>query len=66
MKTVKWFDQQTGEVIENLKADVDRGLAGEEAEVRLAEHGPNELAEAKKTSPLMLFAQQFNNTPISV
>ena len=41
MNDSNWFDRQTGEVVENLKTDLDRGLSGEEARARLAEHGAN-------------------------
>jgi Ca2+-transporting ATPase len=36
-----------------------QGLSGEEAAVRLEEHGPNQLAEAKKISPVVIFLRQF-------
>ena len=62
MMNMKWFDQQISEVVENLKTDINRGLSSEDAKARLAEHGANELAEAKQASPLMLFLQQFKNS----
>ncbi len=37
------------------------GLSDEEAKVRLGQYGPNELKEAKKASPLIIFLAQFNN-----
>ncbi len=37
------------------------GLSDEEASKRLQQYGPNELKEAKKASPLMIFLAQFNN-----
>jgi len=59
---MKWFDQPISGVAEKLRIDLDRGLAGEDAKARLAEHGSNELAEAKQASPLILFLRQFKNT----
>ncbi len=37
------------------------GLSGGEAEARLRQHGLNELREAKKISPVLIFLAQFNN-----
>ncbi len=37
------------------------GLSDEEAKARLGQHGPNELKEAKKMSPILIFFAQFNN-----
>ncbi len=62
MMTMKWYDRQVDEVAANLDTDLARGLAAEDARARLAEHGANELAEAKQASPLVLFLQQFKNS----
>jgi Ca2+-transporting ATPase len=56
------FKQPISEVVESLDTDLERGLASEDARRRLAEHGANELLEAKQASPLMLFLQQFKNS----
>ncbi len=37
------------------------GLSDEEAKARLGQHGLNELREAKKISPIMIFFSQFHN-----
>ncbi len=37
------------------------GLSDEEAKLRLGQHGMNELREAKKISPIVIFLAQFNN-----
>ena len=42
------------------------GLSGEEARRRLREHGPNELAASRRTSPLRLLAAQFKNVLILI
>ncbi len=62
MMIMKWYDRQVDEVAANLDTDLARGLAAEDARARLAEHGANELAEAKQASPLVLFLQQFKNS----
>lgn len=49
-----------GEAIESLNSSI-QGLSKEEAERRLAQYGPNELAEKKKASPFMLWLGQFKN-----
>lgn len=44
-----------------LEVDISQGLTAQEAASRLAEHGPNELAEGEKQSTLALFLEQFKN-----
>ena len=55
-----WHNLSVSEVIESLNSGI-QGLTREEAERRLAQFGPNELAEKGKTSPLMLFLEQFKS-----
>jgi len=55
-----WHNLSVSEVIESLNSGT-QGLTREEAERRLAQFGPNELAEKKKTPPWMLFLEQFKN-----
>lgn len=62
MMSMNQFKQPISEVVESLDTDLERGLASEDARRRLAEHGANELLEAKQASPLMLFLQQFKNS----
>lgn len=59
---MKWYEQEISEAVENLKTGLERGLASEDARARLTEHGANELAEAKRVSPLVLFIRQFKST----
>ena len=49
-----------------LGSDSDRGLAGQEAERRHAEFGPNELPEAPPLSLLKLFLSQFTSVIVWV
>ncbi len=55
-----WHNLSVSEVIESLNSGI-QGLGKEEAERRLAQFGPNELAEKKKISPFMLWLGQFKN-----
>ena len=55
-----WHNLSASEVIESLNSSL-QGLTREEAERRLAQYGPNELAEKKKISPFMLWLRQFRD-----
>lgn len=46
-----WHRLETTEALQRLGVEPDRGLSGEEAARRLAEHGPNELLAAQGISP---------------
>jgi len=48
-------------VAETLGVDPARGLTAAQASERLGTHGPNQLADAKKASPLVLLLRQFVN-----
>ncbi|PIY62087.1 ATPase [Candidatus Uhrbacteria bacterium CG_4_10_14_0_8_um_filter_58_22] len=58
--------QPADEVVSQLSVDPVHGLTLEEAALRLAECGPNELPKPKKRSPLLLFFGQFNNRLIYI
>ncbi len=55
-----WHNLSVSEAIESLNSGL-QGLTREEAESRLAQFGPNELAEKKKISPFMLWLGQFKD-----
>ena len=55
-----WHNLSVSEVIESLNSGI-QGLTREEARCRLAQFGPNELAEKEKTPPWVLFLGQFKN-----
>jgi len=55
-----WHNLVATEAIESLNSSI-QGLSREEAELRLSQYGPNELVEKKKTSPWILFLEQFKN-----
>ena len=48
------------QLLESLKA-TEKGLSTQEAEQRLQEYGPNELATKKGVSPLSIFLRQFKD-----
>jgi P-type Ca2+ transporter type 2C len=56
----KWYNLSTDEAIETLQS-THQGLTEDEAKRRLAELGPNELKEKKKTSALTLLLEQFKD-----
>lgn len=56
---MSWHALSIEEVLTKLGTS-RRGLSGEEAQRRLREYGPNELAE-KRVSPIVMFLRQFQN-----
>ncbi len=64
-ETVKYYLQDTEEIFSQLKSTPE-GLSRQEAEKRLAEHGPNQLAEAKKPSLLSRFIKQLMDPMIII
>jgi Ca2+-transporting ATPase len=57
----KWFVLSVDEILKKLRTDPATGISKTEAEKRLAELGPNRLAEQKPPSALILFLEQFKN-----
>ncbi len=55
-----YFDKTVPQALEQVKATAN-GLTAQEAARRLEEHGPNQLAEGKKKSPLVIFLEQFKD-----
>ena len=55
-----YFDKTVPQALEQVKATAD-GLSAQEAARQLEEHGPNQLAEGKKKSPLVVFLEQFKD-----
>ena len=66
MEERTWHQLDAGAVCRLLATDRSRGLSGDEASRRLAEAGPNELAEADKASPVALFVGQFKDFMVLV
>ncbi|EOH75246.1 MULTISPECIES: cation-translocating P-type ATPase [Enterococcus] len=63
--TTEFYAETSEAVLMQLKSSVD-GLSGNEAQKRLAEYGKNELAEGKKKSLFVKFAEQFKDFMILV
>ena len=61
-----WHGMPAGEVVKQLRTDVQKGLDPAEAASRLEKYGPNRLPEGKKRGPLMRFLSQFNNVLVYV
>jgi len=63
--TKPWHSAQVDEVLQRL-ASTQEGLATDEVQRRLQQHGPNRLRPAKKKGPLARFLVQFHNVLIYV
>lgn len=53
-------------VLSQLAVDGKHGLSSDEAEQRLAKHGPNELSHSEKASRWQLFLEQFDDALVKV
>lgn len=56
-----WYLMDGEEILAVLGSSEAKGLSSREAERRLAELGPNELQQAKRISPVLLFIAQFKD-----
>jgi P-type Ca2+ transporter type 2C len=61
MEPQKWYSLTEEEVAANLKVDPKVGLSSAEAEARLKQFGPNELAEKKKEPGWQAFLRQYKD-----
>jgi len=59
------FDKSVDDVLKDLTTKKE-GLTEKEADIRLKKYGLNELKEAKKISPLIIFIRQFQNIVIYI
>jgi P-type Ca2+ transporter type 2C len=57
----RWYGMDLAAVAHALDVDPERGLSAEEARSRLATHGPNRLAAAKKESGFRAFVRQYQD-----
>jgi Ca2+-transporting ATPase len=55
-----FYQTSTKEVLVNLKTS-EKGLSTDEALLRLKEHGPNKIEEAKKITPFKIVLDQFKS-----
>ncbi len=65
-ESLAWHTLYIEEAAAELSASLDRGLSEEEARERLAKYGHNKIREEKRTHPLVLFLNQFNDFMIYV
>jgi len=61
----EWYNLSPAEVLQQLNAR-PLGLTQEEAAARLARHGPNELVQTTRISPLRIFLEQFTDVLVLV
>jgi Ca2+-transporting ATPase len=66
MANILWHASPLDLVLRQLNTDPRTGLTLEETRRRLEEHGYNELKKEAKTSPVVLFLNQFKNTLIII
>ena len=59
-----WHALSVSQTVAELGTDADRGLGAEEAERRLEEHGPNQLAQDRRWSRAKRLGAQFNDALI--
>jgi Ca2+-transporting ATPase len=57
----RWYALTTEAVAQQLKVDPAKGLSAAEAQQRLQQYGPNELAAKKKESGLQAFLRQYKD-----
>ena len=62
---LKFYCEEAGRALAELKSTPD-GLTDAEAARRLAEKGPNKLAEGKKVTTLQRFLQQLSDPMIII
>jgi P-type Ca2+ transporter type 2C len=60
-RSSRWYGMDLAAVADALGVDPERGLSAEEARSRLATHGPNRLAAAKKESGFRAFVRQYQD-----
>jgi len=61
-----WYALSGGEALRRLDSDAEAGLAAEQARTRLAQLGPNLIAEGKRRSLPAMFLAQFHDFMILV
>ncbi len=56
-----YYNMRAEDVAAEFTTSLQHGLSSEEVQKRIAQYGPNELAEEKKVPPIVKFFLQFNN-----
>ncbi|MFO3053795.1 cation-transporting P-type ATPase, partial [Legionella pneumophila serogroup 3] len=62
----QWHEKSPTEIASQCNIDLSLGLSEKEAKLRLKEVGPNLLSKQKRTSPFIIFLQQFESVVIWV
>ncbi len=60
-KQINWYQKSVEEVARALDVDPDVGLSSDEAQKRLKQYGPNEMAEAPETPGWKKFLAQYKD-----
>lgn len=66
MDKKKWYQTSIAELLQFHQVNPERGLSLEEVDRRRQTYGFNELVEAKRLSPILLFINQFKDMMIIV
>ncbi|MBD3881582.1 cation-translocating P-type ATPase [Phormidium tenue FACHB-886] len=61
-----WYQLESAQVLQQLNTDAANGLASAEAQQRLEQQGPNELAERPPKSPWLMLWEQLTATTVVV
>ncbi|CCD08947.1 cation efflux transporter [Legionella pneumophila subsp. pneumophila] len=62
----QWHEKSPTEIASQFSIDLSLGLSEKEAKLRLKEVGPNLLSKQKRTSPFIIFLQQFESVVVWV
>lgn len=62
----QWHEKAPADMVLLFQTDLSLGLSEKVAEQRLKEVGPNLLSQQKRTSPFIIFLQQFESVVIWV
>ena len=66
-KTVTaWHHMDVPDVLDQLRADEEKGLTAAEVKKRIQEYGPNKLPDAKKQHVILRFLSHFHNVLIYI
>lgn len=66
MEKLPWYQLSVEETCSKLGTDCEKGLSQAEAQKRLAEYGPNELAQKEGPSIFQMFMEQFKDVMIII
>ena len=66
LPTAAWHMLPAAEAVERQQSDLAQGLTQAEAARRLAQYGPNTLAQARQRSTLSIFLAQFQSLIVAL